>query len=271
MAVVLELALDAEQVVLGVVDQHEPPRRDARDLAAQLRADRAARAGDEHDLAARGRRRRGRAPSDRLAAEDVLDLHLADLADHRARRRLQQLEDRRQRADRDPAVGGRAHDPRAQRAGRGRDRDRDLVGLGLVEDPRRGPPSGRQDPCTPSTRMPRLSGSSSTKPTGFRPSSGLRRISRRTSRPPSPAPTISTRRASAARGSRAAGARRPMRATKRTPPTSASSSRQNRTSTPVGGVTATSPLVDGTVTGLTRAMRPASASVVTTTACTSAT
>ena len=51
-------------------------------------------------------------------------------------------------------------------------------------------------PC--STRMPRLRGSSSTKPTGRSRASGLRRISRSTSRPPSPAPTISTSRASAA-------------------------------------------------------------------------
>src|SRR4051812_32187321 len=49
-AVVLELALDAEQVLLGVVDEHEPSRRHARDLAAELGADRPARTGDEHDL-----------------------------------------------------------------------------------------------------------------------------------------------------------------------------------------------------------------------------
>jgi hypothetical protein len=48
-AVLLELALDREEVVLGVVDEHEPARADAGDLAAQLRADRAAGAGDEHD------------------------------------------------------------------------------------------------------------------------------------------------------------------------------------------------------------------------------
>ena len=35
-AVVLELALDAEEVVLGVVDEDQPPRRDTRDLAAEL-------------------------------------------------------------------------------------------------------------------------------------------------------------------------------------------------------------------------------------------
>ena len=45
---------------------------------------------------------------------------------------------------------------------------------------------------TPSMRRPRLRGSSSRKPTGDRPSSRLRAISRSTSRPPSPAPTIST-------------------------------------------------------------------------------
>ena len=50
---------------------------------------------------------------------------------------LQQLEDRRQRADRDAARAAGRDDAGAQRARRRRDRDRDLVGLGLVEDPRR--------------------------------------------------------------------------------------------------------------------------------------
>ena len=45
---------------------------------------------------------------------------------------------------------------------------------------------------TPSIRRRRLLGSSSTKPTGVRPSPRLRTISRSTSRPPSPAPAIST-------------------------------------------------------------------------------
>jgi hypothetical protein len=48
-ALVLELALDREEVVLGVVDEHDPARLDARDLAAELGADRAAGAGHEHD------------------------------------------------------------------------------------------------------------------------------------------------------------------------------------------------------------------------------
>ena len=42
MALVVHLALDLEEVVLGVVEQHEPARPHARDLAAQLGADRAA-------------------------------------------------------------------------------------------------------------------------------------------------------------------------------------------------------------------------------------
>ena len=52
-AVLHELALDLEEVVLGVVEQDQPARADARDLAAQLGADRAAGAGDEHDAAVR--------------------------------------------------------------------------------------------------------------------------------------------------------------------------------------------------------------------------
>ena len=133
-AVVLELALDAEEVLLGVVDEHEPPRRHARDLAAQLGADRAAGAGDHDHLAAEVAADAVELHAHGLAAEDVLDLHLAHLAHDLARAGLQQLEDRRQRAHRDPALARRAHHARAQRARRRRDGDGDLVGLGLVED-----------------------------------------------------------------------------------------------------------------------------------------
>ena len=79
-AILLELAQDFEQVVLGVVDEHERSRRHARDLAAQLGADRAARSGDHHDLA----REVCAHPLDLhphgLAPEHVLDAHLAQLA-----------------------------------------------------------------------------------------------------------------------------------------------------------------------------------------------
>ncbi len=76
-ALVLELAQDLEQVVLGVVDQDQGTRGHPGDLPAQLGADRATRAGDHHDLP----RQIGSDPLDlhphRLAAQDVLDSDLA--------------------------------------------------------------------------------------------------------------------------------------------------------------------------------------------------
>ena len=130
--VVDQLALDLEQVVLGVVEQDQLARADARDLAAQLGADRAAGAGDEH-----------RAPGQiaagelglhphRLAAEDVLHPHLAHLP-HQAAAVLQQLEHGRHRAHGHAALAARAHDARAHRAGSRRDRDQHLVGRDVVE------------------------------------------------------------------------------------------------------------------------------------------
>ena len=173
-------------------------------------------------------------------------------------RRLQQLEDGRQRADRDPAVARRAHDARAERPGA--DGIAMMTSSGSASSRIRASSSVGPRTRTPSMRIPCLSGSSSTKPTGFRPSSGLRRISRRTSRPPSPAPTMSTRRASGERGSRAAalvdGARDEAHAA-----VEGEESRKNSARTLVGGVTVTSPAPTGTVTGWVTATRPASASV----------
>ena len=132
-AVVLELALDLKEVVLGMVEQHEAPRRDACDLARELLADRAPGAGDEHDLARQVRADAIELHPHGLAPEDVLDLHLAHLL-HGGRAGLQELEHRRQGAHRNAALAACAHDVRAQDAGRRRDRDRDLVGLDLLED-----------------------------------------------------------------------------------------------------------------------------------------
>ena len=134
-AILLELAPDLEQVVLGVVDEHQPVRPDAGDLPAQLGADRAAGAGDEHDLA----RQVGADPlqllAHRLAAQHVLDPHLAQLAGDAqlARAVPQQLEHGRRRAHRDSALAAGGHHAGAQRARGRRDRDHDLVGLDLVE------------------------------------------------------------------------------------------------------------------------------------------
>ncbi len=68
------------------------------------------------------------------AAEHILDLHLAVPGAHTVPPLLQQLEHRRQRPDRDPALAAGAPDPCAGDArGQGIAMD-DLVGLGLVED-----------------------------------------------------------------------------------------------------------------------------------------
>ena len=137
-AVLLELADDLEQVVLGVVHQHQSPRAHPRDLAAQLGADRAAGAGDQHDLAGQVGADPLELLADRLAAEHVLDADLAQLAgDPQLPGAVaQQLEHGRRGPDRDPARAAGGDDARPQRARRRRDRDHDLVGLDLVEHPR---------------------------------------------------------------------------------------------------------------------------------------
>ena len=48
LALLEQLALDLEERRLALVDQHEPARTEARELAAELRADRAAGAGHHH-------------------------------------------------------------------------------------------------------------------------------------------------------------------------------------------------------------------------------
>ena len=137
-ALVLQLALDLEEVVLGVVDEHDLVRLHARDLAAQLRADRAAGARHEHRLA----RQVGAHPLQlhlhRLAAEHILDAHLAHLPRERAAAAagLQQLEHGRQRPHRDAPRTALAHDARARGPGGGGNRDDHLVGLGLAEHTR---------------------------------------------------------------------------------------------------------------------------------------
>ena len=73
------LAVDPEEVVLGVVEDDQQLRPHPGDLADQLGADRAAGARHQHDLVLDV----GADPVElhlhRLAAEDVLDLDLAQL------------------------------------------------------------------------------------------------------------------------------------------------------------------------------------------------
>ena len=74
-----ELALDVEEGAFGLVDEHDPLRLGPGELAAELGADRAARAGDEHRLPRDVRGDRVQVDLHRLAAGGVLDLHRADL------------------------------------------------------------------------------------------------------------------------------------------------------------------------------------------------
>ncbi len=85
-----QLAVDLEERKLGALDEQELRRLEPGDLARQLRADRAARAGDHDPLAGQEVPDLLLVEVDRLAAEEVLDLHVADARDlHLA------LEDRR--------------------------------------------------------------------------------------------------------------------------------------------------------------------------------
>ena len=195
-AVLDELAPDREEVVLGVVEQHQLARADARDLAAQLGADRAAGAGDEHDAAGEVAADAVELHPHRLAAEHVLDLDLAHLA-HEPRRRV---------CSSSKTVGiVRTGTPRSRQAATtgartvpGADGIAMITSSGSTSSSTlgRAPRSCRARDSPRSIRAPCLRGSSSTKPTGRSPRSGLRMISRSSSRPPSPAPTIRTERAS---------------------------------------------------------------------------
>ena len=134
-AVLDELAADLEEVVLRVVEQDELARADAGDLAAELGADRPAGARDEHDAAGQVAADAVEVHAHRLAAEDVLHLDLAHLAQEAAAG-LQQLEDGRHRADGDAALAAGGDDAGAHRARRRGDGDQDLVGLDVVEHAR---------------------------------------------------------------------------------------------------------------------------------------
>ena len=127
------LAVDREEVVLGVVEQHEQPRAHAGDLARELGADRAAGAGDQHDAVVEVGADAVELHHDRVAAEHVLDADLAQLA-RQLDAAAQQLEDGRQRAHGDVALATRGDDVAAQDARRRGNRDHDLVRLRAIED-----------------------------------------------------------------------------------------------------------------------------------------
>ena len=113
MALLFKLALDREQIVLSVIQQHDAARFHAGDLTAQLRADRAACARDEYGVPGQIFAHARQLHLHRLAPEHVLHAHGAHLPRQRAAR-LQQLEHRGQRAHRDAPLPALAHDARAR-------------------------------------------------------------------------------------------------------------------------------------------------------------
>src|SRR5262249_60886724 len=78
-AFVDQLSLDLEEGGLAELDQDQPLRSQTRQLAAELGADRATGACDEHGLALDVRRGRVEVDVDRLATEAVFDLDRPDL------------------------------------------------------------------------------------------------------------------------------------------------------------------------------------------------
>ena len=154
-----------------MVEQHDPARPHARDLAAQLRADRAARARHEHRLPGQVGAHPVELHLHRLAAEHVLDAHLAHLARDRGAPAvgLQQLEHGRQRAHRNRrARGTRA--PPAPASSPGAEGIAMITSSGSASSRMRGrSPSVLPRTLTPSMRRPRLRGSSSRKPDRRKP------------------------------------------------------------------------------------------------------
>jgi hypothetical protein len=127
-----QLPLDLEQAVLGVIDHHQKARMNARDLPAELRADRATRAGDENGPVVQVRAGCPDLELYRLAAENVLDLYLTHLA-HQVHRAGDELEHARKRSDGNVTAAARAHDLAADFTRGRRDRDDDLVRGDVVE------------------------------------------------------------------------------------------------------------------------------------------
>ncbi|MNV32719.1 hypothetical protein D3C71_1240630 [compost metagenome] len=79
----LQLGLDGQQQQLAHFDQDNPPCPMACTLAAQFRADRTTRAGDQHGATTQPAADQRPVRQDRLAAEEIFDRHLFELARER--------------------------------------------------------------------------------------------------------------------------------------------------------------------------------------------
>ncbi len=132
-AALVQRPLDLEQVVLGVVDQHQPVRREAADLAAQLRADGAAGTRDQHRAAGQVAADRGEVELHGRAAQHVLHLHRAQALEQ-VEVAVEQLVDARHRLDRHAAAAADVDDALADARLRARHGDHDLVRRRALED-----------------------------------------------------------------------------------------------------------------------------------------
>ena len=129
-----QLAVDPEEVVLGVVEEDEEPRVDPGDLAAELGADRAAGAGDQDDPVAQVGADACRAPSrpgSRPSTSSTWTSRSCWVSWTPPRSSSKTVGRVRTRM---LAVAARGDDLAADGARGGRDRDHDLVGLATVED-----------------------------------------------------------------------------------------------------------------------------------------
>src|SRR5262249_28429030 len=113
---------------------HAPLGAEPAGLAAELRPDRAAAAGHQHDPIPDVRRDRLEVDLDLLAPEDVLDRDRPDLTGE-VDVAGDELVQPRQRLDGDALTAGRLDDLAAHLARSGRHRDQDLVGPVLADEP----------------------------------------------------------------------------------------------------------------------------------------
>ena len=133
MSFVDELALDVAKSALALVDEDDPLRLGAGDLAAELGTDRPAGPSHEHGPAREVRIDRLEVDLDRLASEQVLDLDGANL-DGEIAVAGDQLVQPRQRLHCDVLGARHLDDPGTLVAGSRGGRDQKLVGPAVAQD-----------------------------------------------------------------------------------------------------------------------------------------
>ena len=122
------LAVDEVQRALGPLEQDDAAGTETGDLAGQLGADRAAGTGDQDAAAAELPLHGPEIQGHRLAPQQVVDLHLAQMTQLQGAARQQVLQ-RRQDLALDAGLGAARHDAPHDLAGGGRDSDRQQLDL----------------------------------------------------------------------------------------------------------------------------------------------